>query len=261
MSDFVPGVDDVIGYALGDVVPGGNLLYNALGPDFAPGINESTGGANMLGNNFAPGINESTGGPNMLGNTPSGFPNIPSSLTNAATNAAKGLVNSLTGSGTGTGSGTSNVTQNFASPFANVTADTTGAAGPAVFNLDPTMGAISMSPTTGAAPQYHAEGGAIKSEYQPQFYSEGGLGNRYVQGDGDGTSDSVPAMLATGEFVIPADVVSALGNGSSDSGASVLDQFLQTIREHKQDHDPKELPPDSLGPLDYLSHAAKKETE
>ena len=65
-------------------------------------------------------------------------------------------------------------------------------------------------------------------------------------------------MLATGEFVLPADIVSSLGNGNNDSGSKVLDSFLKVIREHKQDHDPKDLPPDSKGPLGYLSIAVKK---
>ena len=108
---------------------------------------------------------------------------------------------------------------------------------------------------------HKAAGGAIPAGHNPQFFSEGGLGsldNKYVKGDGDGTSDSVPAMLANGEFVIPADVVSALGNGSNDAGASVLDQFLNTIRTHKQKHNAKNLPPDSKGPLAYLLEAKKR---
>ena len=113
-----------------------------------------------------------------------------------------------------------------------------------------------------AAPQL-ATGGLVdvdgqEQEHVPEFYSEGGLQHRYVKGDGDGTSDDVPAMLANGEFVIPADVVSSLGNGSNDSGSKVLDNFLETIREHKQKHDAKHLPPDSKGPLAYLLEAHKK---
>ena len=113
-----------------------------------------------------------------------------------------------------------------------------------------------------ATPQL-ATGGLVdvdgqEQEHVPQFYSEGGLQHRYVKGDGDGTSDDVPAMLANGEFVIPADVVSSLGNGSNDSGSKVLDNFLETIREHKQKHDAKHLPPDSKGPLAYLLEANKK---
>jgi len=94
--------------------------------------------------------------------------------------------------------------------------------------------------------------------HNPEFFSEGGLQNRYAKGGGDGTSDSVPAMLATGEFVIPADVVAGLGNGDNEAGAGILDKFLMAIREHKRDADPKDLPPDSLGPLAYLEKAIKK---
>ena len=104
----------------------------------------------------------------------------------------------------------------------------------------------------------YAEGGLI--DHNPEFYSEGGasIGNRYVKGDGDGTSDSVPAMLASGEFVIPADVVSGLGNGDNDAGALVLDEFMEIIRHHKRNAKPNELPPDSKGPLSYLDEALTK---
>ena len=103
------------------------------------------------------------------------------------------------------------------------------------------------------------EGGPIG--HNPEFFSEGGLNslkNSYVKGKGDGTSDSIPAMLANGEFVIPADVVSSLGNGSNDSGAEILSEFLKTIREHKRRADSRKLPPDSKGALGYLTEAKKK---
>jgi hypothetical protein len=107
--------------------------------------------------------------------------------------------------------------------------------------------------------EHKAAGGEI-GEHNPEFFSEGGLGainHRYVKGDGDGTSDSVPAMLANGEFVIPADVVAKLGNGSNEAGAGVLDQFLKTIRTHAASNGTK-LPPDSKGPLAYLLDAKRK---
>ena len=110
------------------------------------------------------------------------------------------------------------------------------------------------------APIGKANGGEVEG-HNPTFFSVGGLNsmeNTYVKGEGDGTSDSVAAMLANGEFVIPADVVSKLGNGSNDAGAQVLDNFLVTIREHAQKHDPKDLPPKSKGPLAYLLDAKKK---
>ena len=109
-----------------------------------------------------------------------------------------------------------------------------------------------------------AQGGAIQNApegHNPEFFSEGGLNSlqhTYLKGGGDGTSDSIPAMLANSEFVIPADVVSSLGNGSSDAGAKVLDEFLRVIRAHKRNADPKKLPPDSKGVKGYLLEAKKK---
>jgi hypothetical protein len=101
-------------------------------------------------------------------------------------------------------------------------------------------------------------GGDVPEGHNPEFFSEGGLQHAYVKGGGDGTSDSVPAMLATGEWVLPADVVSSLGNGDNESGAKVLKEFMEVIRKHKRAADPKSLPPDSKGPLAYLLQAQKK---
>ena len=105
-----------------------------------------------------------------------------------------------------------------------------------------------------------AEGGLVPQHPmgEPEFYSEGGAGTTYIEGRGDGTSDQIPAMVANNEYVLPADVVSALGNGSSESGASVLDQFIETIRSHKHSNPPSELPPESKGPLEYLSNVLTK---
>lgn len=67
-------------------------------------------------------------------------------------------------------------------------------------------------------------------------YSDGG---RLLKGPGDGMSDSIPAKigarqparLADGEFVIPADVVSHLGNGSTDAGAKQLYDMMSKVRK------------------------------
>jgi hypothetical protein len=67
-------------------------------------------------------------------------------------------------------------------------------------------------------------------------YSDGG---RMLKGPGDGMSDHIPgviagkqpARLADGEFVIPADVVSHLGNGSTDAGAKRLYAMMDTVRK------------------------------
>ena len=67
-------------------------------------------------------------------------------------------------------------------------------------------------------------------------YSDGG---QLLKGPGDGMSDNIPATigskqparLADGEFVIPADVVSHLGNGSTDAGAKHLYKMMDEIRK------------------------------
>lgn len=66
-------------------------------------------------------------------------------------------------------------------------------------------------------------------------YSDGG---RLLKGPGDGMSDNIPAViggsqparLAEGEFVVPADVVSHLGNGSTDAGAKQLYAMMDKVR-------------------------------
>jgi hypothetical protein len=73
---------------------------------------------------------------------------------------------------------------------------------------------------------------------------------RDVVGTGDGMSDSVPAdiegvqeaRLADGEFVIPADVVADIGNGSSDAGSKKLYDMMDRVRMAR--HDTTEQPPE-----------------
>lgn len=85
--------------------------------------------------------------------------------------------------------------------------------------------------------------------YQAQYarYAKGGIadlggysdGGRMLKGPGDGMSDSIPASiagkqparLANEEFVVPADVVSHLGNGSSDAGAKQLYSMMDRVRK------------------------------
>ncbi len=70
-------------------------------------------------------------------------------------------------------------------------------------------------------------------------YSDGG---RLLRGPGDGVSDSIPAMigakqparLADGEFVVPARIVSELGNGSTDAGARKLYAMMDRIQKNRR---------------------------
>jgi hypothetical protein len=80
---------------------------------------------------------------------------------------------------------------------------------------------------------YAAEGGLMD-------LARGGSAKdpRYLDGHTDGMADKIqtdidgkqPARLSHGEFVIPADVVSHLGNGNSDAGAKVLYQMMAKVR-------------------------------
>jgi hypothetical protein len=78
-----------------------------------------------------------------------------------------------------------------------------------------------------------------------------------VTGEGDGQSDDIPAMLADGEFVFPADVVAALGNGSTKAGSDKLYEMMHSIRARARSNKPKDLPPPALSPLDYLKGSKK----
>jgi hypothetical protein len=93
-------------------------------------------------------------------------------------------------------------------------------------------GAGIPSLTGGVSFQRAAQGGLMG-------LSAGGRPARYLRGGTDGMADKIktdidgkqPARLSHGEFVIPADVVSHLGNGNSDAGADVLYDMMAKIRK------------------------------
>ena len=95
----------------------------------------------------------------------------------------------------------------------------------------------------------------------PVFRTGGleGLGGKYVEGKGDGTSDDITAMLANGEYVLSADVVSALGNGSNKAGAEKLNGMVHSIRARARSAPPDKLPPDAKSPLEYLKPSKGKQ--
>ena len=93
-------------------------------------------------------------------------------------------------------------------------------------------------------------------------YAAGGIAKlregRYLAGATDGMADKIPAeidqvqpaALSDGEYVIPADVVSHLGNGNSDAGAEVLDEFLTKVRKSRTGNGEqgKQIDPNKLLP-------------
>jgi len=90
-------------------------------------------------------------------------------------------------------------------------------------------------------PQVYADGGGIadlEGHYNLGGYSDGG---RLLKGPGDGISDDIPAIighnqparLADNEFVIPARIVSEIGNGSTDAGARALYKMMDRIQQRR----------------------------
>ena len=111
----------------------------------------------------------------------------------------------------------------------------------------PMQYAINQPPATTATPTPAADstvkvaGGGMMSGGISSLgsYSDGG---RMLRGPGDGVSDSIPAVigghqkaaLADGEFVIPARIVSEIGNGSSDAGARRLYKMMDRIQNARK---------------------------
>ena len=107
---------------------------------------------------------------------------------------------------------------------------------------------------TGGAPDPYYAGGGLPTIKGRKDFRDGA----HVAGPGHGTSDDIPAMLADGEFVFPADVVSALGNGSTKAGTEKLYQMMHEIRARARSAKPGDLAPDALkSPLDYLKGRKK----
>jgi len=81
----------------------------------------------------------------------------------------------------------------------------------------------------------YANGGLSDAGYNLGGYSDGG---RLLRGPGDGVSDSIPAVigkkqparLADGEFVVPARIVSEIGNGSTEAGARKLYGMMDRVQ-------------------------------
>ena len=77
--------------------------------------------------------------------------------------------------------------------------------------------------------------------------------SRYVSGPGTGRSDEIDAKLSDGEYVMDAETVALLGDGSSKAGAKRLDQFRANIRKQKGKSLSKgKFSPDAKKPEHYL---------
>jgi len=115
------------------------------------------------------------------------------------------------------------------------------------------LGAISKMRDPGAASAAPVSLGALsgggRPKMAPAFMNKGRVAPTTNAG---GQADNVPAMLSENEYVMPADVTSHLGDGSSDAGGKILDKFVANVRAHKTSKGAKGLPPKAKSPEQYL---------
>jgi hypothetical protein len=103
------------------------------------------------------------------------------------------------------------------------------------------QGAYNINP----APVNKARGGALSAVA------------RFAQGAGSGRADTIDAKLSDGEYVIDAETVAMLGDGSNKEGAMRLDAMRQNIRSHKGKALSKgKFSPNAKSPLAYLKELA-----
>lgn len=89
--------------------------------------------------------------------------------------------------------------------------------------------------------------------------AQGGLNamSRFVKGGGTGRSDEINAKLSDGEYVIDAETVAMLGDGSSKAGAKRLDEMRASIRKHKGKVLARgKFSPNAKSPLSYLKEVS-----
>jgi hypothetical protein len=86
------------------------------------------------------------------------------------------------------------------------------------------IGSMGRMAEGGLPSKYHE---AAPKGHKPEFVT--GLTGYYACGGGTGQSDDIPAMLHDGDYVMDAEAVSALGDGSSKAGRHILEGFRQKI--------------------------------
>jgi len=127
------------------------------------------------------------------------------------------------------------------------------------------QGPGATAPAAATIPDVSTAPDARLDPMERQDLARGGIAQgRYLQGSTDGMADKLntsidgtqPAKLSHGEFVIPADVVSHLGNGNSEAGAKQLYAMMDRVREARTGtkKQGKEINPDKFTPGGLASH-------
>jgi len=141
-----------------------------------------------------------------------------------------------------------------------------GMGGPQTGRPMPPQGGLQQGmPSQGQRPQMPQRPRDPKMAYYqygnppPQAKAMGGLSQVHsmkIGGGADGRSDDVNAVLSDGEYVMDAETVAMLGNGSSKAGAAKLDQMRANLRKQKgQALSRGKISPNARSPLSYLKGA------
>jgi hypothetical protein len=105
------------------------------------------------------------------------------------------------------------------------------------YGTRPELSFFDYAPRTASAPVTTPvpgnPAGPIMDEKDPPRFAKGGRSEFAVNGPGTGRSDDIPAVLSDGEYVIDAETVALLGDGSSKAGAKKLDDLRVKVRKHK----------------------------
>ena len=155
-------------------------------------------------------------------------------------------------SSAGTNAFTSNIAHGQTAPGAN-----------AWWNYNNPNNTVPNASTTGnVTTQYNSDGTPVAAGATPyatggraQTSGLGALSPRmqgHIQGPGTGQSDSIPAALSNGEYVLDSEVVAALGDGSTEAGAKALDGMRHAIRKHKRSAPITSIPPKAKAPMAYM---------
>ena len=108
----------------------------------------------------------------------------------------------------------------------------------------PSASAPAAAPGMAAGGRY-ADGGALQAVA------------RFVRGGGSGRDDTINARLSDGEYVMDAETVAMLGDGSTSEGARRLDAMRAQLRKHKGKALARgKFSPNAKSPLSYLQGAA-----
>ena len=268
------GLDSIANQPIGGIH---TTVGDELGPSDRPQINTTPGGGSTA--------NTSTGGPGLPGSQ-SGPSDRSPSTTNTSTTTTGTKTTGTTGTTTGKGLSLGGVLGGLAAAglLGKVLGlfDSTGSGDkytgitmPKLSDIPkpdtPQIAPVRVVPVPVQAPVVSqdiktalaknlgstelAHGGLARAA-MPYMLARGGrLDFRHgapVRGEGTGQSDDIPALLSDGEYVIDADTVAALGDGSNKAGAETLDKFREQIRKHKRSAPHDKIPPKAKSPLAYL---------